>query len=111
MNIEKLKQAIEISSLLDGDADCVCPNGVLRIVILQRGWVYVGKFYQDGANCRLEDAKNVRNWGTTKGLGEIAMGGPTDATKLDESPTVRFHELTVVASLDCDAKKWQKFFK
>jgi hypothetical protein len=113
MNIEKLKQAIEVTRLLEGgeESGCVCPNGEVCIVILQRGWVYVGKFYQDGANCRLEEAKNVRNWGTTKGLGEIALNGPTDKTVLDDSPTVKFHELTVVASLVCEAKKWQKQFK
>lgn len=113
MNIEKLKQVIEVTRLLEGDApsSCASTNGEIRIVILQRGWIYVGRFYQDGVNCRLEDAKNVRNWGTTKGLGEIALNGPTDATKLDESPTVKFHELTVVASLVCKADKWNKQFK
>lgn len=111
MNIEKLKQAIEVASLLDGESGCVCPSGEVRIVILQRGWVYVGQFFQDGPNCRLENAKNVRNWGTTKGLGEIALNGPTDKTLLDDSPTVRFHELTVVAQLVCESKKWQKQFK
>mgnify|MGYP000966116599 CR=1 FL=1 len=111
MNIEKVKQGIELAKLLNGDEKCECPNGEIRIVILQRGWVYVGKFYQEGPNCKLENAKNIRNWGTTKGLGEIAMNGPTDKTVLDDSPTVKFHELTVVASLVCEDKKWEKLLK
>jgi len=35
----------------------------IRIVILQRGWVKVGRFYQDGSNCRLEDCSTIRTAG------------------------------------------------
>lgn len=78
-----------------------------RIVILQRGWVAVGAFYQEGANCRLENASVIRRWGTTKGLGELAEGGPTKNTVLDPAGTFRFHELAVVATLDTEEQKWR----
>lgn len=81
-------------------------SDTVRIVILQRGWVMVGYFSQYGTNCKLERASVVRCWGTSRGLGEIAMDGPTATTKLDKCPTVRFHELTVVASIDCAEEKW-----
>lgn len=84
-------------------------TGEVRIVILQRGWVFVGRFSQEGANCRLDNAAVIRSWGTTKGLGEIAVGGPTSKTKLDKCPPVKFHELTVIATLDCVEEKWNKF--
>lgn len=79
-----------------------------KIVILQRGWVFVGKFSQDGSKCTLSDAKNIRTWGTTKGLGELAKDGPTSTTKLDSVNDVTFHALTTVAIIDCDDKVWSK---
>ena len=80
----------------------------IKIAILQRGWVFVGKFSKDGSVCKLTDAYNIRTWGTTKGLGELAKEGPKDSTKLDKVNDVSFHELSVVAFIDCDSKVWKK---
>ena len=78
----------------------------IRIVILQRGWIYIGEYFEDGVECRLENAKNIRRWGTTNGLGELALKGVQPETKLDEVGTVRFHKLVVVGMLDADNKVW-----
>ena len=80
----------------------------IRIVILQRGWVAVGEWWQSGDQCKLENASIIRIWGTTRGLGELACGGPTSKTILDKAGIVRFHQLTVIATLDCEASKWEK---
>jgi len=82
------------------------PPAPVRIIILQRGWVAVGCFQQDGDDCVLASASIIRTWGTTKGLGEIATGGPTSKTVLDPAGTIRFHQLVIVASLDCTTDKW-----
>ena len=82
-------------------------TGDIRIVILQRGWVMVGYFNQVGEQCTLNNAAVIRVWGTSKGLGELAENGPMPNTKLDACPTVRFHELTIVASIDCVRSKWE----
>lgn len=85
-------------------------KGDVKIVILQRGWIMVGKFERVGNDCKLHKASIVRTWGTTKGLGEIATGGPTPSTKLDKcGGVVQFDYLTVVASIDCDESEWKKF--
>ena len=81
-------------------------TGEIRIVILQRGWVVVGRFSQEGSNCKLTNASIIRVWGTTKGLGEIAINGPTSKTVLDKSPDIRFHELTIIATIDCVEATW-----
>ena len=78
----------------------------LKIAILQRGWVMIGQFSRDGSNCFLRDASVIRIWGTTKGIGEIAMGGPTLKTVLDPCGLVQFDYLTVVALVDADEKAW-----
>ena len=78
-----------------------------RIVIAQRGWVFVGRYTENGDEVILRDASVVRVWGTTKGLGELAMNGPTSKTVLDAAGRVTMHRLAVVATLDCEAAKWK----
>jgi hypothetical protein len=79
----------------------------VKIAILQRGWVFVGRFIKDGSDCALMNASCIRVWGTTRGIGEL-VAGPTSATVLEVAGTVRFHELAVVALLDCDESGWRK---
>ena len=81
-------------------------SGEIRIVILQRGWVMVGRYSQDGTRCRLDNASVVRIWGTSRGLGELATSGPLPNTKLDPCPPVEFHELTVIATINCVEEVW-----
>ena len=83
-------------------------NGEIKIVILQRGWALVGRLERSGSDCKLHNASVIRKWGTTKGLGEIALGGPTSDTKLDKTNgLVQFDYLTVVATIDCEESRWQ----
>lgn len=80
----------------------------IKIVVLQRGWVLIGKFERDGDQCKLHQASVIRNWGTTKGLGELAKDGPTSSTKIDKcNGLVEFESLTMVLSISVDESKWQ----
>ena len=78
----------------------------LRIVVAQRGWVFVGRVSQDGDSVVISDAKCIRRWGTQKGLGQLAANGPQSSTILDETGTVRMHALSIVAQIDCAEEKW-----
>lgn len=89
------------------DSVGVPTTGEIRIVILQRGWVAVGYFTQKDDECELNKASIIRKWGTTKGLGEIAQQGPTKNTVLDSCPTLRFHRMTVISTMDCVESKWK----
>jgi hypothetical protein len=80
----------------------------VRIVVLQRGWVAVGRYSKDGAICRLEDSAIIRKWGTTRGLGEL-RAGPIKNTILDPSGLVEFHELGEIFSIHCETDKWIPF--
>lgn len=87
----------------------IITEGDIKIVILQRGWIMVGKFERKGSDCKLFNASVIRSWGTTKGLGEIAENGPTSSTKLDPCyGTVEFDYLTVVSVIGVNEKKWEK---
>lgn len=79
----------------------------VRIVVLQRGWVYVGNFTRNADNiCRLTNASNIRVWGTSKGLPEL-VNGPTKNTILDKCDgAVEFDWLTVVHTITCNSAKW-----
>lgn len=82
-------------------------SGDYKIVVLQRGWVMVGKLERNGSECKLHNASVIRSWGTTKGLGEIAASGPSSSTKLDKcNGLVEFDYLTVVASIAVNEAKW-----
>ena len=83
-------------------------NSDIKIVVLQRGWVMIGRYSKDGDICTLENAHVIRVWGTTKGLGELALEGKQSGTKLDKAGHVEFHILTVVATVNCDDSKWDK---
>jgi hypothetical protein len=45
------------------------------------------------------------NGGTDKGLGQLAVDGPRSGTVLDAIPRTTFHELTIVARMEC-SDKW-----
>lgn len=99
--------------VIDGEvyvpkSQTVEPSGDLKIVILQRGWIMIGRFTRSGSDCKLSQASVIRSWGTTKGIGEIASGGPTSNTKLDKcGGLVEFDYLTVVAMIACEEKSWK----
>ncbi len=78
----------------------------IRIVIAPRGFVFVGEFARDGVLCFVRNGYVVRHWGTTRGLGEIAVSGPTPKTVLDPVPEVELHELTVT-SIRCSSR-WEE---
>ena len=79
-----------------------------RIVVLQRGWVVVGQVSQSGDDVTITDASVIRTWGTTKGLGELALNGPLPRTKLDPCGTVRAHVAAIVMQMESDGAKWRK---
>lgn len=82
-------------------------KGDWKIVILQRGWVMVGKLERNGSECVLRNAGVLRRWGTTKGLGQL-KDGPLADTKIDKcGGEVEFDWLTVVAAISVDGDKWQ----
>lgn len=81
-------------------------NSNIKIVILQRGWVFIGRYSENGDTCHLENAYSIRVWGTSKGLGQLALEGKTSRTKLDKAGSVSFHKLTVVAAIDAKDELW-----
>lgn len=59
-----------------------------KIVVADRGWVFVGDVTaNDDGSVTIDNAKNIRVWGTTNGLGQL-RNGPTESTIVDDYGTV-----------------------
>lgn len=77
------------------------------VLVLQRGWVAVGDLGEDTAEkVTLTSASIIRRWGTTKGLGELALEGPKKNTVLDPCGVVEAHPAAVVLRIPCKAAAW-----
>lgn len=79
----------------------------VKIVVLQRGWVVVGYVTETPDRIYIDNARIIRTWGTTKGLGEL-VNGPTPETKLDPAGLVEAHPLTVVLMIVADLASWEE---
>jgi hypothetical protein len=80
---------------------------MIAILVCQRGWVLVGEVSRDGSGVMLTRGRNIRRWGTKRGLGEIADGGPTKQTELDLiGRKVRLHQLQIILEIECNEAKW-----
>lgn len=79
-----------------------------QIVVADRGFVYVGLVELTPDWVVVTDAQNIRYWGTTRGLGQLAMEGPTSTTKLDDVGTVRVPLRAVISLIDTEARLWTR---
>jgi len=79
-----IKQVRELQAILATKADVLVTGRDLgkQIVVLDRGFVYVGDVTLNGEYVHLTNAQNIRRWGTTKGLGEL-LEGPLSNTVSD----------------------------
>ncbi|MGL5005107.1 MAG: hypothetical protein ACRDAM_19370 [Casimicrobium sp.] len=80
-------------------------NGEIKIVVLDRGFVYVGRVKVDGDFVVISSAKNIRAWGTSKGLGEL-VNGPLANTRLDNVGTVRAPVRALIHLIEVEQGKW-----
>ena len=76
------------------------------IVVLDRGFVYVGDVTIEGDWCCITNAHNIRYWGTKKGLGEL-VNGPLKETKLDSVGSLRSPLRSVISIIGVDNDKWK----
>ena len=79
----------------------------LLIVIVSSGWVFIGQCHRDGDQLVINEARNIRRWGTTSGLGQLAKEGPQSETQLDDYGTVKLHVLGIVATIECEPSVWK----
>lgn len=80
----------------------------IQIVVLKRGWVVVGNVEQKVKKTYIRNASIIRRWGTTNGLGELAMNGKLEETVLDKCLDIVSHNENVIFMMNCNQSKWEK---
>jgi hypothetical protein len=78
-----------------------------KILVLNRSWNVVGDVETDGDFYLIFNGSVIRRWGTTNGIGELAMNGPLPETVLDSIPLMKAHKDQVIFTLNCDESKWK----
>lgn len=90
----------ELAEILSGKQNKPAEDIGQNIVVMDRGFVYVGNVTIDGDFAVITDAKNIRYWGTKNGLGEL-VNGPKPETKLDPIGTVKAPMRAVIHFVPC----------
>lgn len=79
----------------------------LCIVVLDKGFVYVGNLITGDKFLTIMEARNIRRWGTTRGLGQLALEGPQPNTVLDNCGTVRALIGELKHIILCEVSAWK----
>jgi hypothetical protein len=86
----------------------------IRIMVLDRGRVKVGLVEPHPElpfHWLIRSGRIIRRWGTTSGLEQIANGGPTPDTVLDDPCDTSCPYRAVLEILEVDQRKWEKHLK
>ena len=99
MNIDNLTigEAKQLAAMFGGQQQVETVKAIEKgryIVLGNRGNTVVGDLTIIGSTGYLKNASVIRRWGTTDGLGELALKGKTENTKLDKCGDFEFEMLT-----------------
>lgn len=82
--------------------------GEIKIVVLKRGFVYVGRHSEADGVTMIRGARSIIRWGTTQHLGELAEG-PLSNTKLGASCTVTANTTPqVLHAIEVNQERWNE---
>ena len=80
------------------DAIEAIPRGSRHIVVLDRGWIFVGNLEADSPaaeNYTLTNVLNVRTW-KQGGFGALSLSAKEAGAVLDKSAPLKFHRSAVI---------------
>jgi hypothetical protein len=98
----KRKNDFETTNIADQIQLGIC------LVVATEGFVWVGETTkQDGEWLHITRGRQVRVWGTSKGLNELVNGPIKGSTELDDpAPVVSITMRAVVAVIPCNDTAW-----
>lgn len=79
-----------------------------HIIVIESGWVFSGDVVEgiQPNTITIENAAVIRKWGTTEGLGQLCLKGPTSDTTLDYCTAPLIHLDKVLFILPVVSGKW-----
>jgi exosome complex RNA-binding protein Rrp4 len=85
-------------------------NYGFNIIVVNNGFVYVGPCMRDTEDNLLlsENCRNIRQWGTTGGLHQLCITGPTKESVIDAASHVTLPWHSIVSLHRTDEKLWKK---
>lgn len=99
----------DLSMLATMKRAALTPNLGRQIVAVDNGFVFVGQTIVNEDWVEMYDSANVRRYGTTKGLPQLASEGPQKETQLDPiAGLLKFPLGRLVFFMQCDDKQWAK---
>ena len=81
-----------------------------HIVVVDNGWVFAANLpdgYTPGQPMQLNNARVIIQWGTSDGLGQLCVSGPTKSTKLGEVAVAHIPASRVVFVLEVHSGPWK----
>jgi hypothetical protein len=81
-------------------------EGDIKIVVLERGFVYVGEVTELDDGIRVENARNIIRWGTSRHIAEL-VNGPLEDTRLGDVCSFKAYTHSVIHMLDVESEKWK----
>jgi hypothetical protein len=79
-----------------------------HIVVVESGWVFAAVLDDSTGDIHSSECAVIRTWGTTNGLGELALKGPTKDTVLDMCNITHIPKAKVLFVMECVPLVWIK---
>jgi len=85
-----------------------CECGPIKIVVIERGFVYVGRTEEsdESETVTIRGARSLIRWGSSQHLGEL-VDGPLENTKLGASCTVLVRREQIIHMIEVN-NGWSK---
>ena len=107
MTYGELKQIAALFSQSSNNITTFPPDDFM-IVVASAGFAYVGDCAWGRGGLTITNAKNIRRWGTTGGLGQLAMNGPTEKTVVDNVGIIFIPTHAIIHTIITERSKWRK---
>jgi len=79
-------------------------KSTMVIHVLNNHWCIISSnpIKEDHESLTIEDAFVIRRWGTTAGIGQLALSGVRKETILDKQPRTKIYKNEITFSIECD---------
>ena len=98
---DEVKKALEVLSA----ATANCKHGDRHIVILDRGWIFVGDLSREDNVCTLANPINVRRW--QGGFGKLTEGANSAQAVLDKCDSVIRFDASAIKFVVPISETWE----